>query len=173
MIRRCLPSTQASIGVSNFAVDHLERITGDTGVVPAVNQIELLHAFSSGHCGRHTSGIASSPRPGAHSARQVPRGSDAQGDRAASRAHACAGRAALAHRKRLRGDPEIGDACSHGREHRRVRLRVDQGGSRSDRGPRQCGRTYRSRSGNLWPNASPAAPFSPIVVTMAQRGHLI
>lgn len=30
-----------SIGVSNFNPDHLERIIGDTGVVPAVNQIEL------------------------------------------------------------------------------------------------------------------------------------
>lgn len=30
-----------SIGVSNFMVDHLERIIDATGVVPAVNQIEL------------------------------------------------------------------------------------------------------------------------------------
>jgi 2,5-diketo-D-gluconate reductase A len=30
-----------SIGVSNFQVDHLERIIDATGVVPAVNQIEL------------------------------------------------------------------------------------------------------------------------------------
>lgn len=30
-----------SIGVSNFNEDHLERIIGETGVVPAVNQIEL------------------------------------------------------------------------------------------------------------------------------------
>jgi len=30
-----------SIGVSNFAVPHLERIIGETGVTPAVNQIEL------------------------------------------------------------------------------------------------------------------------------------
>jgi predicted oxidoreductase len=34
-----------SIGVSNFTVDHPERITGDTGVVPAVNQIELHPHF--------------------------------------------------------------------------------------------------------------------------------
>jgi 2,5-diketo-D-gluconate reductase A len=30
-----------SIGVSNFTVEHLERVIGATGVVPAVNQIEL------------------------------------------------------------------------------------------------------------------------------------
>jgi 2,5-diketo-D-gluconate reductase A len=30
-----------SVGVSNFQVEHLERIIGDSGVVPAVNQIEL------------------------------------------------------------------------------------------------------------------------------------
>lgn len=30
-----------SIGVSNFNADHLERIIGETGVTPAVNQIEL------------------------------------------------------------------------------------------------------------------------------------
>lgn len=34
-----------SIGVSNFNPDHLERIIGDTGVVPAVNQIELHPRF--------------------------------------------------------------------------------------------------------------------------------
>ncbi|HEX8446011.1 MAG TPA: aldo/keto reductase [Sphingomonas sp.] len=34
-----------SIGVSNFTIDHLERIIHDTGVVPAVNQIELHPSF--------------------------------------------------------------------------------------------------------------------------------
>lgn len=34
-----------SIGVSNFAPEHLERIIDDTGVVPAVNQIELHPYF--------------------------------------------------------------------------------------------------------------------------------
>lgn len=34
-----------SIGVSNFNPDHLERIIGETGVVPAVNQIELHPRF--------------------------------------------------------------------------------------------------------------------------------
>ena len=30
-----------SIGVSNFNADHLDRIIGETGVVPALNQIEI------------------------------------------------------------------------------------------------------------------------------------
>lgn len=34
-----------SIGVSNFLPDHLDRIIGDTGVTPAVNQIELHPEF--------------------------------------------------------------------------------------------------------------------------------
>jgi 2,5-diketo-D-gluconate reductase A len=34
-----------SIGTSNFNRDHLERIIGETGVVPAVNQIELHPGF--------------------------------------------------------------------------------------------------------------------------------
>ncbi len=34
-----------SIGVSNFNRDHLERVIGDTGVTPAVNQIELHPRF--------------------------------------------------------------------------------------------------------------------------------
>ena len=34
-----------SIGVSNFAPDHLERLIGETGVVPAVNQVELHPRF--------------------------------------------------------------------------------------------------------------------------------
>ncbi|MGH6797405.1 MAG: aldo/keto reductase, partial [Roseiarcus sp.] len=34
-----------SIGVSNFNRDHLERIIGETGVTPAVNQVELHPRF--------------------------------------------------------------------------------------------------------------------------------
>lgn len=34
-----------SIGVSNFERDHLERVIGETGVTPAVNQIELHPLF--------------------------------------------------------------------------------------------------------------------------------
>lgn len=37
-----------SIGVSNFDQDHLERIIGETGVTPVVNQIELHPYFQQG-----------------------------------------------------------------------------------------------------------------------------
>jgi 2,5-diketo-D-gluconate reductase A len=51
---RCKRSTLAwsvsdsgarSIGVSNFEIPHLQRIIDETGVVPAVNQIELHPGF--------------------------------------------------------------------------------------------------------------------------------
>jgi 2,5-diketo-D-gluconate reductase A len=35
-----------SIGVSNFQQEHLERIVDETGITPAINQIELHPAFS-------------------------------------------------------------------------------------------------------------------------------
>ncbi|RWD49201.1 MAG: aldo/keto reductase [Mesorhizobium sp.] len=38
-----------SIGVSNFNQDHLERIIGETGVTPSVNQIELYPRFQQRH----------------------------------------------------------------------------------------------------------------------------
>jgi 2,5-diketo-D-gluconate reductase A len=37
-----------SIGVSNFTADHLRRIVDDTGVTPAVNQIEMHPYFPQG-----------------------------------------------------------------------------------------------------------------------------
>jgi diketogulonate reductase-like aldo/keto reductase/peptidoglycan/LPS O-acetylase OafA/YrhL len=37
-----------SIGVSNFTAENLERIIGETGVVPVVNQVELHPAFQQG-----------------------------------------------------------------------------------------------------------------------------
>jgi 2,5-diketo-D-gluconate reductase A len=36
-----------SIGVSNFQVDHLERLAAETGTVPAVNQVELYPYFQN------------------------------------------------------------------------------------------------------------------------------
>lgn len=37
-----------SVGVSNFQVDHLERLAAETGTVPAVNQIEVHPYFTNG-----------------------------------------------------------------------------------------------------------------------------
>lgn len=45
LIRLKSEGRSRSIGVSNFNRDHLERIMGETGVTPAVNQIELHPRF--------------------------------------------------------------------------------------------------------------------------------
>ena len=49
-----------SIGVSNFQVDHLERLAADTEIVPAVNQIELHPYFGNAEVRAygHAHGIA-------------------------------------------------------------------------------------------------------------------
>ena len=57
-----------SIGVSNFTEAHLHRIIDETGVVPAVNQIELHPSSRRSRCARCTTGWVSAPSPGARSA---------------------------------------------------------------------------------------------------------
>jgi 2,5-diketo-D-gluconate reductase A len=54
-----------SIGVSNFNQDHLERILGETGVTPAVNQIELHPGFNSATSEIFISGTTSASKAGA------------------------------------------------------------------------------------------------------------
>ena len=98
-----------SIGVSNFNRDHLERIIGETGVTPAVNQIELhpgfqqrpLREFHDAH-GIKTESWSPLGRGGS-----LKRGRDRQ--------HCCeasenpgAGRHSLASRQRPDRDPENG-----------------------------------------------------------------
>ncbi|CAN7241360.1 aldo/keto reductase [Phenylobacterium sp. LjRoot225] len=45
MVRLQEEGRVGSIGVSNFMVEHLRRIIGETGAIPAVNQIELHPKF--------------------------------------------------------------------------------------------------------------------------------
>jgi 2,5-diketo-D-gluconate reductase A len=45
LIRLAEEGRARSIGVSNFMIEHLRRIIAETGVVPAVNQIELHPCF--------------------------------------------------------------------------------------------------------------------------------
>lgn len=45
MVRLLEDGRLRSVGVSNFQPDHLERIIGETGVVPVVNQIEVHPYF--------------------------------------------------------------------------------------------------------------------------------
>ena len=48
MIRLRDEGRVTSIGVSNFMGDHLERLIGETGVTPVLNQIELHPGFQQG-----------------------------------------------------------------------------------------------------------------------------
>ena len=75
-----------SVGVSNFQADHLDRIIDETGVIPAVNQIEA-HPYLTNDATREASAaprhqgrglVADRPgpgarRPGDHRDRRVPR----------------------------------------------------------------------------------------------------
>jgi 2,5-diketo-D-gluconate reductase A len=45
LVRLCREGRIRAVGVSNFNSDHLERAIGETGVTPAVNQIELHPRF--------------------------------------------------------------------------------------------------------------------------------
>ena len=114
-----------SIGVSNFQVDHLQRLARETATTPAVNQIEvhpyftndLVRAYGAEH------GIATeawSPiahRPGA-GARRSRRQANCRG----FRPDTGSGRAALAHPARRYRVPEIGYSATHQRKPRIVRL---------------------------------------------------
>ena len=54
-----------TIGVSNFTGEHLARIIDETGVTPAVNQLELHPAFNQHAMRQVAAGSASGPRRGA------------------------------------------------------------------------------------------------------------
>lgn len=58
-----------SIGVSNFTPEQLTRLSTETGVVPAVNQIELHPYFPQAAQRADDTARASSRRAGAHSPR--------------------------------------------------------------------------------------------------------
>ena len=58
-----------SIGVSNFTVENLKRIIDETGVVPAVNQIELHPPSSKRPCVPSTTSTGSSRNRGVRSDR--------------------------------------------------------------------------------------------------------
>lgn len=53
------------VGVSNFEQDHLERIIGETGVTPAVNQIELHPRFQQRDKREFTRDTTSASKAGA------------------------------------------------------------------------------------------------------------
>jgi 2,5-diketo-D-gluconate reductase A len=56
-----------SIGVSNFQVGHVRRLVQESGVVPAVNQIEVHPYLCNEEVGPRTPSLGSSPRRGRRS----------------------------------------------------------------------------------------------------------
>ena len=58
-----------SIGVSNFEPEHLRILVDGTGIVPAVNQVELHPLLQQQECGKCTLNWASRPRRGVRLAR--------------------------------------------------------------------------------------------------------
>ena len=114
-----------SIGVSNFNRDHLERVIGETGVTPSVNQIELhprfqQRALRAFHDERgDQDGIVESARTG----RSFERACARRGRRQTSQ-DAGAGRHSLASRQRPHRHSENGPARAAEGEHRRARLQA-------------------------------------------------
>lgn len=127
-----------SIGVCNFLPDHLRRLVDETGVVPAVNQVESHPAFwrpeLDALC-RELGVVVEAYSP-------LGRGSDIESEPARRGRRAWrdlrAGGAALAHPEGPRHHPEVDARRAHAREPRRVRLRAHRyrdGGFRCARLP--------------------------------------
>jgi hypothetical protein len=140
----------ASIGVSNFNAEQIQRLADETGVVPAVNQIEL-HPFF-----QQTALRAFHPQHGIVTEAWSPLGkARILEDRTLAAIAAKHGKtpAQVVLRwhlqKRRRRHSEIGDAGAHSREFRCLRLRAGQRGHGEDRKPGQQERPHRPRSGTL------------------------
>ena len=129
-----------SVGVSNFQPAHLERIIAETGIKPAVNQVELHPYFANTAvieaCAQH--GIAAEAHsPLGHNNAELGDGDD-PADRHRAQQVTGAGHPALAHAARPHRDPQIRTARADGREPQRVRLRTR---------PRADDRHRRARQG--------------------------
>ena len=147
-----------AIGVSNFQPDHLRRIVDETGVTPAVNQIELHPYLQQAglrreHADRGIVTEAWSPLAQGEVLDDPVIGEIAE----AHGKTAGAGRAALAHRARQRRVPEVG----HGRAARRRTSRSSTSRSRPPRWSSSRPSTAASGSGRTRIRScgpSPAAP---------------
>nr|BFF12119.1 hypothetical protein GCM10025699_34220 [Microbacterium flavescens] len=139
-----------SIGVSNHLVPHLEKIVAATGVVPAVNQIELHPAYQQ----REITDWAAANGVKIESWGPLGQGKydlfGAEPVAAAPRrtARPCAGRAAVAPAEGVHRLPEVGAPRTAPGEPRRVRLRAHRHRGRRDR---RDGPAGRRRPGELAP----------------------
>ena len=113
----------ASVGVSNFQPPHLQRIIGETGVVPAVNQVEVHPYFTNEEVrafARENGIVTEAWSPIAQGAVL----GDPDVASPSTSAHARPGRAALALAARRRRVPQVGDARADRGELRALRLRA-------------------------------------------------
>ena len=133
----CRTAAPSSVGVSNFEPAHLERIIDETGVLPAVNQIEVHPYFAN-----------EAARAAARRARR--RGRGVVADRAGQGARRRGARprsarqhgktpsqvdAALAHRARRHRLPEVDARGADAGELRDLRLLADPGRGRARSAP--------------------------------------
>ena len=123
-----------SIGVSNFQVEHLERLAAETDTVPAVNQIELHPYFQNREVRAYDEehGIATeawSPIAQGEVLDDAEIGEIAEQRRPDARP----GGAPLAHPARQHRVPEVDDARADQGELRALRLRARRLRARADR----------------------------------------
>ena len=104
-----------SIGVSNFQVDHLERLARETTTTPAVNQIEVHLRRRARDC--HRGVVAHRPRSGARRSRR-------QANCRGRRPDTGSSRAAVAHPARRYRVPEIDYSATHQGKLRSLRLQT-------------------------------------------------
>ena len=111
-----------SIGVSNFQPEHLERLVAETGVTPAVNQIELHPRLTQQELRRLHAQLGIVTEAWSPLARGTARGPGNHRRRRRARPHARPGADPLAPADRQHRDPEIGHAETDPGELRRLRL---------------------------------------------------
>ena len=151
-----------SIGVSNFQIEHLERLAADADVVPAVNQIELHPYFGNAEVRAwgETHGIATEAwSPIAKGG--VLRDSDGDRTRRGARPLVGAGRPSLASPARDDRLPQVVAHRSAPGELRALRLRALDGRRFPDRragprrgGPRRAASRLRLTTGRRLPRAA-------------------
>jgi 2,5-diketo-D-gluconate reductase A len=112
-----------SVGVSNFQVEHLERLAAETATVPSVNQIEVHSYFTNEAVREYGQDHGIATEAWLPIAGRGARRSHHHPDRREPRQDAGAGRVEVAHTARPHRVPEVGDAIAHEGELRALRLR--------------------------------------------------